>query len=298
MKRILCCAVYALCGIPLFAQSHVEVLAKPDNTVDFCLAGVDAPGTRTVLLNLTGLTNCDHPVGEYPFVVSNDGVFLTLRPHDSRIGIGYDYTYRVLDAWLNAPADRAFVYRLPCSAARPAAVAVREKQGVAGPSKDFSACCFACEKGDTVYAVRRGVVTQVRYGESEPGAGAGGDSALRNSSLYVEHADGSVARYGMPEGANLLVKAGEVVFPDTPLASAGDGSTSFSVSLFRVVLNSGKNAGLYFVLFEYFRPLFATDRGNTRLLPGESYRPVVTRELVGREMTAKEAKRYERGKRR
>lgn len=297
MKRILSCAVLLLCGIPFFAQPQVGIVRRPDKTIDFYLDAAGAPGTRTVLLDIASLTNCDSPAGEYPIVVSNDGAFLTLRPHNPRIEIGCDYTYRVVDAWLDAPVERSFVYRLPCTAARPVKVAVRRDDSQAGVSKDYCACYFACGEGDTLYAARRGVVTQVKQGGNTP-ANRDRECALRDTYLYVEHADGSIARYGMPESGRLAVGVGDVVFPDTPLAFAGAGSTSFSVALYRVALNKGKNAELYYVLSEYFDPLFATDRGNTRLRSGESYRPVVTQQLVRREMTEKEAKRHGRGRRR
>lgn len=298
MKRILiCAAIFCLSISTLCAQqhvSHVDVFQKPDRTVDFMLEGNGIPNTKTVMLNIKGLSNCDQRIGEYAFVLSNDGVFFVLRPHDNRLEIAYDYAYSVLEGWLDASIDRAYVYRMPVSVTRPSQVSVRRVPGDVKSARDYSLYSFECNRADTVYAVRRGIVTQIKGLEKDEA-----DLSLQNVYLYVEHADGSVARYGVPDEGRFLVKPGDFVYPDTPIAQAGGfakESGCVTLSIYRFVSNKGETAERFPVMLEYIVPRFATDRGDLELAHGERYTPVVKKELVIREMTEKELKRHSRNK--
>ena len=76
------------------------------------------------------------------------------------------------------------------------------------------------EKGDTVYATRRGTVVEVGIPEREPDAPAAGLTS-ESPDLLVEQPDGTLAWYISPDGDNVLVEVGDEVLPGTPLALAG-----------------------------------------------------------------------------
>jgi murein DD-endopeptidase MepM/ murein hydrolase activator NlpD len=73
--------------------------------------------------------------------------------------------------------------------------------------------------GDTIYAARRGLVTEV---EDQDGSNdAGGASAGRENYIEIIHADCSFGHYGILRKNSALVKPGQAVKPGQPIGLVG-----------------------------------------------------------------------------
>ena len=214
----------------------------------------------------------------------------------------YGYSYRFLLGPVDKEPDTAFVYRMPTTVRWPVRVSRgvsvydrfrKEKKGALGLH-------FEMEKGDTVYAMRRGTVVEVGIPEREPDAPAVSFTS-ESPDLLVEQPDGTLAWYICLDGDNVLVEVGDEVLPGTPLALAGsyDGERyKVSVQTFWWESNPDpKERERKPFIRKHFFPQFVTEEGVVCVEKGV-YRPVETEELVIREMNRKELKKHRGGKKR
>lgn len=302
MKRILLAALLVgLCGA---AEARPTVRAERlhNNSVDFILEGKTAPGTLTVFLTLKEVSNCNTPPGTSRHEVLFSGTrLMTLRPADESRGVGYGYSVSFFSGPVDKRVDTTFVYRMPTTLLKPVRVSRgvsvydrfrKEKEGALGLH-------FEMERGDTVYAMRRGTVVDVEIPEKPaPGSPAVSFSS-KSPSLRIEQPDGSIAWYVCLDYDNILVREGDEVLPGTPLALAGtyDGERyKVAVQTFWWVTNQDpeEQEKTPFVCRRFF-PQFATADGVVCIEKG-TYQPVETPEMVMREMSKKELKKLRGGK--
>ncbi|WP_295958191.1 M23 family metallopeptidase [uncultured Alistipes sp.] len=299
MKPVLLAAWLLLCCGGVSAQPQILAKETPDGKrTDFFLEKKDRPGTLTVFLTFTELHNCTSRPGTTRHEVRHDMSRLTsLRAADESYGVGYRYTWRYFYGPINPDADTAFVYRMPCSECKPVRVVrtvyVLDKYRKAPDEQQQLGYHFALEKGDTVYAMRRGTVTRVDVREK---SGADVSFTTKSTDMTVEHPDGSFAWYICLDCDGLFVREGDEVLPSEPLGLAGsyDGEHyKVSVQTYWYVSNpdSEKRREQPAVMRRFF-PRFATTDGVLVPEHGGIYTPVATREMVTREMTKKELKKF------
>ena len=89
----------------------------------------------------------------------------------------------------------------------------KEKKGALGLH-------FEMEKGDTVYAMRRGTVVEVGIPEREPDAPAVSFTS-ESPDLLVEQPDGTLAWYICLDGDNVLVEVGDEVLARNAAGAGG-----------------------------------------------------------------------------
>lgn len=304
MKRILFVTLLSLCCGSVSAQPQIRAKKILGGKItEFYLEKKDRPGTLTVFLTFTELHNCTSLRGTTKYEVKHDGRLVSLRAADESYGVGYCYEWRYFYGAIDPVVDTAFVYRMPCSTTKPVWVV----RTVPALDKYRQICrtgnCrelgfhFELEKGDTVYAMRRGVVTVIKKGShSDPGV----SFTTESTNITVEQPDGSFAYYVCLDGDNLFVGEGDELLPSQPLGLAGsyDGEHyKVSVQIYRYVSDPGpdpETGRKRLAVSEQFLPCFATTGG--ALVPGAggSYTPVATEEMVTREMTGKELERYNR----
>ncbi len=258
----------------------------PDNSLEV-IAEREGYGSFTVDIVFTRLDNCSaEPIQSK--LVSHDGTILTLRPLDPTQPVHAEYYYDWIQARVDPPADRSFVYRLPCGTAHPVtAVSLSHYEAgiLRGNFSDFRTWQLTLEKNDTVFAMRRGEVVRID-GFRESGTSAGTAMYAPDNQIYIQHADGTIAHYSLLRNGSLLVREGDKVGPDTPLAMAGAGAPNeyavrIAVYYYESVDRKSPRSGSSNFRKVYLDPLFATaDRGETRLTDGCEYRPKVTRKLL------------------
>lgn len=305
MKRILLPLLCGLCcGLPAAAQEYGRTKLSSEYRDDKSVvisADKEYPGIQTVVIQFSRLENCDNVSPTERVEVRQSGPLLTLRPTNDRQYVRYSYSYQVYDHAVDPKVDREFLYRLPFSADRRAKAArtasdTRLLQGRDKKDEPIRMLGYRFElsPGDTIYAARKGRVIEVRLPENTEKR-SGLAYTRDQSKILVEHADGTVARYGSVE--DIRVEAGEMVYPFTPLglASSFDGKRyflNFSVC-YRSSENSTEEHRFPLV---YFTPRFATASGDTELVAGEGYAPRVDNALLTREMNKRERKKFGIGK--
>lgn len=287
------------------AQLRIRTERRDNKSVDFYLEGKTTPGTLTAYLTLKGVQNCSTPDGVTKYELQYSGQhLLSLRPSDVTRPVLYNYSVRFFPGPVDKQVDTAFVYRMPATLLKPVRVSRgvsvydrlrkddEEKEGALGVH-------FQMEKGDTVYAMRRGTVVKVHIAEERDPNAPAVRFTSKSTHLTVEQPDGSFAWYVCLDRDNVLVAEGDEVFPGTPLALVGtyDGEHyKFSVQSFWWVTNpdAEESEKKPFVRKRFF-PCFATEEGVVCIEKG-IYRAVETEEMVTREMSKKELKKRHGGK--
>lgn len=305
MKRILFPLLCGLCcGLPAAAQEYARTKLSSEYRDDKSVvisADKEYPGTQTVVIQFHTLENCNSVSSTERVEVRQSGTVLTLRPTDDRQYIRYSYSYLVFDHAVDPKVDREFLYRLPFPAFRQARVGrtVSDTRLFQGRDKKSEAAephgyRFSLAPGDTIYAARKGRVIEVQLPKN-PEKRSELSYTRDQSMILVEHADGTVARYGSVE--DIRVEEGETVYPFTPLglASSFDGEHYFLA--FGVYYRTSENpTAEYRFPYVYLAPRFATKVGDTELFAGESYAPRVDDALLSREMNKRERKKFGFGK--
>lgn len=261
-------------------------------------------GTFTLYIELKNIINV-RLQRKHTVLVRNSGDrILTMKPIDeerpmdvdvARVGIARGYRSKNLDS--------SFVYRLPYSTSKSAVRALSlynldERHFDGNPARGWKAFEFALERGDTVFAVRKGQVILVidQYDLLPKGMEASYNS--QSNDVVVEHPDGTLGSYQVFERGSICVREGDVVYPGTPLGRAGTFSENgnymirFFVSYPDTNPNYNEDDPNNSSVFEqvYYNPHFLTPEGVRQLTHRESYRSASSAELVQREMTKRELK--------
>ncbi|NSW93437.1 MAG: hypothetical protein HPY62_01880 [Bacteroidales bacterium] len=188
---------------------------------------------------------------------------------------GYSYRY-LYEYWL-APSDdsinEGYPYLIPVKPGK----LVRAKSTLFGHISDS----FAGEKGDTVYAMRRGLVTAVPIDENL------NFRLSEHDCLEVMHHDGTYMIYRNLSKEAGFVSPGQIVFPGQPVGLLSD-SLYLTVSLKKV--SKIKNSLISLPV------RYVNSRGEAVLfdeLDGKE-RSVHPSEVITREMTGRERKRFGR----
>jgi len=255
-------------------------------------------GTYSMVLEFSDVSNLSVPKF-YRRTVSSVGPISTLKPQDTKKSTSFRYRYRYVRGTVNPrKVDRDFIYRLPVSLA--ASVEVRELLDAyahyfngKSNSVNFKAYQFIMERGDTVFAARKGVVINV-VDKYDPVTDKGEISMnTDNNRVTVEHADGTIAEYSVLAKGNIAVRPGDKVYPGTPIALAGtlDGEvyqTRFMLFYLTDNLSRINSLADYAITYHGIDPLFSTSAGATTLTHGTVYTPTAPPELVAAEMTKRE----------
>jgi hypothetical protein len=139
---------------------------------------------------------------------SNQIITLTIATKD--VGYGYKYGFSY---WLSTPeaeVERDYPYLVPLKEGTvPEAYKVRGKLWIGR---------FKCNPGDTVYCMRKGVVTAV------PGASTNDFRVTADDALEVLHKDGTIMTYMFIDKTGSFASQGRTVLPGQPLGVASDSS--------------------------------------------------------------------------
>lgn len=275
MKKFL---LFVLIGLPLLAaaQPKVRIDYSPTLGVSYTLVNKNRPGTVTVLVKIRNLQNAVAPQEKrylstqsgdlYRFEVTNNlARFLTLSPIDKSKPVSFGSgAYCVYSGKVSSEPDTAFVYRMPCTTARPVKVR-RSSSGKGVPRNLNTSYSFRSEAGDTVYAMRRGTVTHLTKPRERDIDLSTLSATSERTRLTVEHADGTMAAYsGFAEWTALFVGEGDEVLPGQPLGLVGG-----------LVPDDGARYHGLHVLF--YRCIFDDDRASVDRFPGAVFVGVVPR---------------------
>ncbi|MDO5665411.1 MAG: hypothetical protein Q4G63_09165 [Bacteroidia bacterium] len=281
----------------IFAQNNpIDIIVEHNDnkTLDFSFRKYE-PGSYTLYIHFDKLENSQYYPREIS-LTSNAGSLFTLRPQNSDVGINYSYRYRYISGICNPrELDSAFVYLLPY--APNSEVRILEASYVGKTylnhkePKGWKSYYFEGKELDSVFAVRKGIVTKVI---DENDFNQDVSFTTERNSIRIEHPDGSTATYtGFAKG-KIVVKKGDEVLPHTFLGSLKNdhemGNDMLSLSMSFLSNTGFKEGGK--AEYTMFAPVFYTLEGATKLVHGKQYIVAATDEIITKEMTRKEKRRY------
>ena len=216
------------CGISInvISQRSIRVYSEQDNYKKGSyriMAELNKHGTYSVSLTfqqLTGLT-CSEGSGAIVATLNGIGIqqIATLNPIGDIGSPHFSYTYT---SWIGKSInklDSLYPYLLPATTNKSIKTSGTYFLGdLFGKSKgDFYAMGFQYSFGDTICATRAGTVFDV-FDKAEPRKEGEIFSTKTRNFIYIEHNDGTLARYNILCEIKLLVQNGDKVIPGQPIA--------------------------------------------------------------------------------
>ena len=283
------------------ASVKVNYVTGSNKSVDFNFEKAD-PGTYTVVLSFSNLTNT-YNVGRQEYAARGySGRLTTLTPSNKEQGVGFSYTYTYIRGKYQPKYDPDFVYLLPCK--KGSKVKVTESGFVnatyfgSTTPDDWKVYRFYTETEDTVTAVRKGIVVAVKDMYETATDGVAYTSSINE--LIIEHADGTLSTYRGFKKGSFMVEVGQTVFPGMALGvnSKFGGSGKPNIGLLLTYLksidfegSSGQSMKTSKSLYGFITPKFYTaDNPAATLVAQQDYVGANTPEIIRKEMTKKELK--------
>jgi hypothetical protein len=232
----------------LFAQRVVEVTYALDTKGRYIFSCNNKAFCNYVLkLEFTTLNNAtaDHVLPFEAEVKPGVSKLLVLTPVNTQqeVKINYKSSYR--KGCIDPVVNPDYVYLLPVApGVETQAYRIPNTHGT-GPGIQDSGYSvrLRANLGDTIYAARRGVVTDVDVSNTENDAGA--TTTTNWNFIEIVHADCSFAQYGILKKDGALVRAGQTVEAGTPIGIVGGdrygrgSEIRFSVTSYPGLTNTG-----------------------------------------------------------
>jgi len=261
---------------------------RPGGSIDY-VARKNVPGTFSVMLYFHHYDKILEDRLIYATIEGNKKTILTLKKDDDFTWGKVSMSVHSNMGDIKAEHTPGFIYRLPFSAGKSTTPITMEAKQIDNQPlpQGWRPVDFILEKGDTVFAIRRGKVINIGFS----------DKNRSTSSMAVEHADGSVAVYNNLENGTMMVALEDIIYPDTPLALAGPyGENTYRVGI-RVwsLMKNPKyvpDTGQMPFDFSYIDPVFATPDGPMQYISGEPITAAIDNDIIIKEMTRQEIKRF------
>jgi Peptidase family M23 len=213
------------------------------------------------------------------------------------------YHFKTFKGCANPHVDTAFTYLLPVAPGKETRIfeldyIAKEYVGESAP-KNWYALGLYTQAGDTVFAARRGRVTEVRDHASLQDSGY--TFARGENFVEIFHNDCSFAKYQVFRDSSVFVHPGDFVEAGQPLGLAGgdkyDGGPQVRFSVYynqeqEAVDKNGEKTGK--ILYWAYVPLqfWIKDKGKIRLINHATYTSEHPAQVITMEMSKKEAKKW------
>lgn len=227
MKALGVIFMFIFCGLSLhsLAQQDIRVYTEADNFKKGykLMAEKNKPGTYTCTITFNQLLGYDCSEGNNSFSTS-----ISLMGH-SQIGsltqiqnatnfmLNYGYTYSRGKSL--SKVDSLYPYLLPKTAGSSIRTSGTYFIGdlFGKNNNEFYAMGFQYALGDTICATRAGIICEANDDAETRKENELFNTKTRNN-IFLEHADGTLARYNILSSIHLLVQVGDKVIPGQPLA--------------------------------------------------------------------------------
>jgi len=291
MKNILIVIFFSICSSS-FSQRLIEVGYQVDQAGNYNFYCNNNAYCNYILeMGFTTLDNlkCDVALPYRGIIKPGKNKLFKLSKENPSAAFQFKYSMNYAKGCINPKADTGFTYLLPLSPGKETQAYVMEKsqqtkstessaggnaQQINPGSKNWYLIRMRMKPGDTIFAARRGMVTEVDDRSESNDAGA---SSIGNEN-YVEivHADCSFGEYGILRKGSALVKPGQFVEAGTPVGLVGGDkfgrgseirfSVHYNVEPDEAGMNNGK------ISWEYVSLKFWTkDNGKISLHHGGNY---------------------------
>jgi len=294
MKTIL---LLFLLPILCFAQKSIVITPSrnSDHTVDF-LYEKNKPGSYTVEIEFTKLTNCSMQNSKKIIVTNPRGTLFRLRPQNSQKGISFAYSFKYYSGIINPKIDADIIYTLPIKKDESLFVQesanVDEKYFGKEEPDTWKAYSFSTSSNQ-IHAMRRGIVVKVVNKYPNLNFDQYQYSSKTNK-IIIEHEDGSYAHYKGFDKDFIKVKPGQQVYPGQYLGKIGLYSELkneyYFYFLVRYRIKVDGELGTAFV-----QPTFSINNEELFLEHKMSYVNLYAKELIFQEFSKREKKKYLKG---
>jgi len=304
-KKISLVLLACLCYVRVQAQESpvkLNYTVNQNRSVTFDYVKTD-PGNYTVVVKFPTLTN-SYATNEQNATAGNySGRLLQLEPTDKAQSIGFSYSYTFIRGKLKPKFDSGFVYLMPCKSGTKVRI---QEVGFVGAAyfgnttpDDWKVYRFSTLKEDTVTAIRKGIVVEVKDAyDTKLTEGLAFTS--QTNTMTIEHADGTLAVYRHLKKGSFAVKVGQTVYPGTTLAlnTQYAAKSMYGATVMIMYLKSkdfdaakGQNISNSKSLYGFTTPHFFTAEGADVVLEAQKeYTGASSSDLVKKEMTKKEQK--------
>ena len=252
----------------------IEVSESERGTVVFRVRN-DSWLTFHIELKFSRLENLSPATNSYKDVVApGTKTFFSLKILDPKALHNYSYSYKYGIGDPGKTADENFQYMFPLANGKK--IKLFEIKNSSG--KIFITNRFRLENGDTVFCMRKGIVTATMDNSNEV------DRINQTSSVEVLHADGTIAVYSVSGNKKILVVPGQIVYPLEAL-SVIENPGNVSVSLYKLVDNN---------MLKSFHFKYEGDSDNGDIINNSIVNHLSSN--IEKELTKKEEKRLAKGK--
>ena len=212
--------------LPAFSQRVVDVKADQDAQGNYSFSSLNKAWCNYILqVNFSTLQNAksDHPLPFVTEVKPGPGKLFKLSKEKAADPIQLKYGYSSFKGCLNPIVDTGFTYILPIAPGKETQAYEIQNTAKSTPDgktlKNWYAIRLRMKPGDTLFAARRGVVTDVNVSSGQNDAGQSGTDGFN----YIEivHRDCSFGEYGIVKKDGSFVKPGQVVEAGQPIGLVG-----------------------------------------------------------------------------
>ena len=225
MKTIVTFALLFI-SASVFSQRAVDVKYEQDAQGNYIFSYNNKAYCNYILqLNFSVLQNAksDHPLPFVTEVRPGAGKLLRLSKEKAADAIQLKYGFTSFKGCLNPMIDTGFVYVLPIAPGKETQAYEIRNTSAKTPDgrllKNWYAIRLRMKPGDTLYAARRGVVTDMNVSSGQNDAGVSGPDA--DNYIEIVHKDCSFAEYGILKKDGSFVKPGQVVEAGQPIGLVG-----------------------------------------------------------------------------
>lgn len=279
----------------LFSQRIVEVKYQQDSRGIASFTAFNHAYCNYILeVHFTTFDNVksDQPLPYRAEIKPGLNKLFSISAVNPNVPIKFNYASSYNKGCILPNVDTGFIYLLPISAGKEAQAYVLGAEKPAdqsAPQNNWYVIRVRMKPGDTIYASRRGVVTEVEDNDATNDAGL--PSAGHENYIEVVHADCSFGHYGILKKASSLVKPGQLVRPGQPIGLVGGdkfgrGSEArFSVYYNQEVNVSQNGENIWKMVMIYVPiPFWTKNNGRTMLKNGAEYVSEYPLTILNREL--------------
>ena len=213
---------FQLLHLPSFSQRLIEVSYQKDMQGNYNFTCINRAFCNYIVdIGFTKLENAatDHPLPFEAVVHPGNNKLFRLTKTNPKEDIVFNYKTGYLKGCLDPKVNTGFIYLLPITPGKEAQAyeiknATRTATGDYGPDSTY-AIRLRSHPGDTIYAARRGTVTEVDV------SSAGNDAGAAGNYIEIVHADCSFGRYGILKNNGAFVQPGQTVEAGQPIGLVG-----------------------------------------------------------------------------
>jgi hypothetical protein len=226
-KMVLICACLMICSFSLYAQRLIEIRYEADAKGGYVFSCFNNAYCNYILdLGFTTFKNVksDRPLPFHGEVKPGYNKLFTITPVDIQAATQFNFNSQYQKGCMNPVVNRDYTYLLPITPGKDAQVyemspdklpdstsrsVVKPATDKGTDSETWYVLRFKMKAGDTIYAARKGIVTEL---QDQNGANDAGQTSIGTEN-YIEivQPDCSFARYGILKKNSALVKPGQSV---------------------------------------------------------------------------------------